>query len=145
MTTFSDIIKRVGELLKELYHGVTRYGNETVDLAVPPYFFVECVPIASTHHTRNLVRRQCTVFITYMPKVLDQVDNLKKTDEIFEALGMVLVVGDRRLLVIDYSHEYIGESNNIIQISFNLDWWEKKDRPGAELITSVDMKGQVNG
>ena len=42
--TYADIIRTVNNILKEIYPEITRYGNDTVDKAVPPYFFVECIP-----------------------------------------------------------------------------------------------------
>ena len=36
--TYADIIRAVNSLLKEEYPQITRYGNDTVDKAVPPYF-----------------------------------------------------------------------------------------------------------
>ena len=44
MITYADIIKEVNLILKKEYPGIKRYGNDTVDNAVPPYFFVKIIP-----------------------------------------------------------------------------------------------------
>ena len=42
--SYADVIRTVNDILKVNYPEITRYGNDTVDKAVPPYFFVECIP-----------------------------------------------------------------------------------------------------
>lgn len=117
-----------------------------MDKAVPPYFFVECVPVGAEHVTKNMLHKGCSVLITYMQKTPAQMDNLEKAEEIGELLGMTIRIGRRELLVLRYGHEYIGEKNNILQISFALDWWEDTQRPEAEelmehLHTEMTVKG----
>ena len=144
--SYAGVIRTVNGLLKTKYPEITRYGNDTVDQAVPPYFFVECVPVGAEHVTKNMLHKGCSVLITYMQKTPAQMDNLEKAEEIGELLGMTIRIGRRELLVLRYGHEYIGEKNNILQISFALDWWEDTQRPEAEelmehLHTEMTVKG----
>ena len=143
---YADVIRTVNGLLKQKYPEITRYGNDTVDKAVPPYFFVECVPTGMDRQTKNMLHKSCSVLITYVQRVPDQLDNLEKAEEIGELLGMTVRIRDRELLVLRYSHEYIGDQNNILQISFGLDWWEDTRRPDTEEImenlhTEMTVKG----
>ena len=55
MVTYADIIKEVNLILKREYPDIKRYGNDTVDNAVPPYFFVEVVPLGISRE-KNYVR-----------------------------------------------------------------------------------------
>ena len=80
--SYADVIRTVNGILKEMYPKITRYGNDTVDKAVPPYFFVECVPAGVNRQTRNMLHKTCSVLITYVQRVPDQLDNLTKADEI---------------------------------------------------------------
>lgn len=144
--SYADVIRTVNGLLKTKYPEITRYGNDTVDKAVPPYFFVECVPVGAEHVTKNMLHKSCSVLITYVQRVPDQLDNLEKAEEIGELLGMTVRIRDRELLVLRYSHEYIGDQNNILQISFGLDWWEDTRKPDTEEImenlhTEMTVKG----
>ena len=144
--SYADVIRTVNGLLKVKYPEITRYGNDTVDKVVPPYFFVECVPVGAEHATKNMMHKGCAVLITYMQRTPDQMDNLKKAEEIGELLGMTIRIGRRELLVLRYSHEYIGDQNNILQISFALDWWEDTQRAATEelmehLHTEMTVKG----
>ena len=73
-------------------------------------------------------------------------DDLEKAEEIGELLGMTVRIRDRELLVLRYNHEYIGDQNNILQISFGLDWWEDTRKPDTEEImehlhTEMTVKG----
>lgn len=63
--TYADIIRTVNNILKEIYPKITRYGNDTVDKAVPPYFFVECIPAGVNRQTKNMMNKSCSVMITY--------------------------------------------------------------------------------
>lgn len=143
---YADVIRTANGLLKQKYPEITRYGNDTVDKAVPPYFFVECVPAGMDRQTKNMLHKSCSVLITYVQRVPDQLDNLEKAEEIGELLGMTVRIRDRELLVLRYSHEYIGDQNNILQISFGLDWWEDTRKSDTEEImehlhTEMTVKG----
>lgn len=147
---YTDVIRTVNGILKEIYPQITRYGNDTVDKAVPPYFFVECVPSGANRQTRNMLHKSCSVLVTYVQRVPNQLDNLTKTEEIGNKLGMLLSIGKRRLRILRYAHEYIGDTNNILQISFGLDWWENMQEPESgekmeHLHTELITKGDSNG
>ena len=130
MIYYADILRSINALLGELYPAITRYGNETVDKAVPPYFFTEIVPLKSTRETKSLLQRKCSIKITYVQRVVNQADNLEKQEQIFRALGMQQRFLDREqnlyrsLLIRDFGFAYIGEHNNILQMEFSLDWRE---------------------
>lgn len=57
---YADVIRTVNGLLKTKYPEITRYGNDTVDKAVPPYFFVECVPAGMDRQTKNMLHKSCS-------------------------------------------------------------------------------------
>lgn len=141
MVRYANIISAVNGILKKVYPGIKRYGNDTADQATPPYFFVEVVPFGTDYLSRNLMHRRCSVKITYNQRIPDQVDNLTKVEEIRQAVGMVFVPDCepvRRLLVQDYTHEYIGNNDNILQISFTLDWHESIEVHEGDLIETID-------
>ena len=70
----------------------------------------------------------------------------------FASMGVLtvcmLLIGAAYLLGvnIDAMVEYIGDQNNILQISFGLDWWEDTRKPDTEEImehlhTEMTVKG----
>lgn len=145
MTTYADIIKEVNLILKREYPDIKRYGNDTVDNAVPPYFFVEVVPLGVNRESKNMLKKSCSVKITFVQKTIKQVEALNVIEHIFEVLGMTLDVGGRKLLVSDYSHEYIEDHGNIPQISFSLEWYESTEYQGGDLITDISLTIEKKG
>lgn len=145
MTTYADIIKEVNLILKREYPNVKRYGNDTVDNAVPPYFFVEIVPLGTDRESKNMMHKSCSMKITFVQKIAKQVEALEVIENIFDALGMVLIVGDRRLLVTEYTHDYIEDHGNIPQISFKLDWYESTEYHNGDLITDISLTIEKKG
>lgn len=125
MTTYKQIIAALNQLLTTEYPTIRKYGNATVDKAVPPYFFVECIPAGIRRETKMMMHKGCTIKITYVQRKQNDSDALDKVEGICSLLGMVFHVNGRKLLVLDYDHDYVGENNDIPQISFRLDWYEK--------------------
>lgn len=145
MITYADIIKEVNLILKREYPSIKRYGNDTVDNAVPPYFFVEVVPLGVSCESKNMLKKSCSVKITFVQKTIKQVEALNVIEHIFEVLGMTLDVGGRKLLVSDYSHEYIEDHGNIPQISFSLEWYESTEYHDGDLITDISLTIEKKG
>ena len=58
---------------------------------------------------------------------------------------MTLDVGGRKLLVSDYSHEYIEDHGNIPQISFSLEWYESTEYHDGDLITDISLTIEKKG
>lgn len=145
MIIYADIIKEVNLILKREYPNIKRYGNDTVDNAVPPYFFVEVVPFGINRESRNMMHKSCSVKITFVQKVAKQTEALEVIENIFDSLGMVLIIKDRRLLVTEYTHDYIEDHSNIPQISFKLDWYESTEYHDGELIEDIHLNMKKKG
>lgn len=145
MIIYADIIKEVNLILKREYPNIKRYGNDTVDNAVPPYFFVEVVPFGINRESRNMMHKSCSVKITFVQKVAKQTEALEVIENIFDSLGMVLIIKDRRLLVTEYTHDYIEDHGNIPQMSFKLDWYESTEYHEGELIEDIHLKVEKKG
>jgi len=145
MIIYADIIKEVNLILKREYPNIKRYGNDTVDNAVPPYFFVEVVPFGINRESRNMMHKSCSVKITFVQKVTKQTEALEVIENIFDSLGMVLIIKDRRLLVTEYTHDYIEDHGNIPQISFKLDWYESTEYHDGELIEDIHLNMEKKG
>nr|DAK33784.1 MAG TPA: tail completion protein [Caudoviricetes sp.] len=145
MIIYADIIKEVNLILKREYPNIKRYGNDTVDNAVPPYFFVEVVPFVINRESRNMMHKSCSVKITFVQKVAKQTEALEVIENIFDSLGMVLIIKDRRLLVTEYTHDYIEDHGNIPQMSFKLDWYESTEYHDGELIEDIHLNMEKKG
>ena len=84
------------------------YGKEIKEGYKTPSFFTEIIDKGSRAETKNFAAGSFTVKITYFQKSKNELDQLEKVDEIKSLFGLIFFVGDRRLTVGEYSHDYIG-------------------------------------
>lgn len=124
----AEIKKAVNGLLKQKYPNIKRYGKEVVEGYETPCFFVDILPRREKHETKNFSKGGFDVQITYFQKKLDEIDQIKKENEIKDLFGMVLQVGERYLTVGEIEVDYIGELSNILQISVEFDYKESNAR-----------------
>lgn len=104
------------------------YGKEIKEGYKTPSFFTEIIDKGSRAETKNFAAGSFTVKITYFQKSKNELDQLEKVDEIKSLFGLIFFVGDRRLTVGEYSHDYIGEYSDILQISIDIDFKENTRR-----------------
>ena len=100
------------------------YGKEIREGYDAPCFFTEILDRGSRAETRNFAKGGFTVKITYFQTAKNELDQLEKVDEIKDLFGLFFCVGDRKLTVGDFSHDYIGEYQDILQISIEIDYKE---------------------
>jgi hypothetical protein len=100
------------------------YGKEIREGYQTPCFFTEIMDKGSRAETKNFAKGGITIKITYFQEVRNEVDQLEKTDEIKELFGLIFCVEGRCLTVGEFEHEYIGEYQDILQISINIDYLE---------------------
>ncbi|NBI72143.1 hypothetical protein D3Z50_13940 [Clostridiaceae bacterium] len=132
---FTEIKKALNELLKGRYPPPQYkiYGKEIKEGYEPPCFFTEVLDRGSRAETRNFARGGFTVKITYFQREKDELDQLEKADGIKDLFGLIFCVGDRRLTVSEISCDYIGEYQDILQVSIDIDYREntQKEDTGA--------------
>lgn len=124
-------------LLLSKYPDYTVYGKEVKEGYVTPSFFTEILDKGSLAETRNFAKGSFTVKITYFQDEKNELDQLEKVDEIKALFGMVFCVGDRKLTVGEFSYDYIGEYQDILQISIEIDY---KENTRKEDTASVARK-----
>ncbi|MSS91370.1 hypothetical protein FYJ45_24985 [Eisenbergiella tayi] len=140
MTGYGDLIWELNSLLKKKYPDVKIYGNDTTEGWRKPYFFLECVPYGMNYVSRNFIKKSCSLKITYFQRVPDEPDQLQKVEEIREMIGMKFCVKDRKLDIKEYTHDYVGEYNNILQITLDLEWFENcYKEPEEEKMKEIEL------
>lgn len=107
------------------------YGKEIREGYDAPCFFTEILDRGSRAETRNFAKGGFTVKITYFQTEKNELDQLEKVDEIKDLFGLFFCVGDRKLTVGDFSHDYIGEYQDILQISIEIDYKENTQKEDA--------------
>lgn len=62
-------------------------------------------------------------------------------DEIKDLFGLFFCVGDRKLTIGDFSHDFIGEYQDILQISIEIDYKENTQTADtAPIARKIDIK-----
>jgi len=137
---FVEIKKAVNGLLKNKYPDYDVYGKEVKEGYSTPAFFTELIDKGSSAETRNFAAGGITVKITYFQETKNELDQLEKVDEIKNLFGLVFFVGSRRLTVGEYSHDFIGEYSDILQISIDIDYKENtRETETQETATEVNV------
>lgn len=131
---FSEIKKSVNGLLKGRYPQYKIYGKEIREGYDAPCFFTEILDRGSRAETRNFAKGGFTVKITYFQTAKNELDQLEKVDEIKDLFGLFFCVGDRKLTVGEFSHDYIGEYQDILQISIEIDYKENAQKEDTALV-----------
>ena len=144
---FVEIKKAVNELLKGRYPPPQYkiYGKEIKEGYDAPCFFTEILDRGGKGETKNFAKGGFTIKITYFQAEKNELDQLEKVDEIKDLFGLIFCVGDRKLTIGDFSHDYIGEYQDILQISIEIDYKENTQKgdmaPIAEEIGVVITQG----
>lgn len=129
----------INALLKSKYP-YKIYGKEIKEGYNAPCFFIEIVDKGSRTETKNFTGGGFTVKITYFQNIKNELDQLEKVDEIKDLFGLIFCVGERKLTVGEYSHDYIGEYSDILQISIDIDYKENTEKEEtAEIAENVDL------
>lgn len=125
-----EIKKAINGLLKGRYPPPQYkiYGKEIREGYDAPCFFTEILDRGSRAETRNFAKGGFTVKITYFQTAKNELDQLEKVDEIKDLFGLFFCVGDRKLTIGDFSHDYIGEYQDILQISIEIDYKENTQK-----------------
>jgi hypothetical protein len=118
------------------------YGKEIKEGYAAPCFFTEILDKGSSAETKNFAEGGFTIKITYFQKEKNELDQLEKVDEIKDLFGLIFCVGERKLTIGDFSHDYIGEYQDILQISIDVDYNENTQKVNTAPIAtglSVDI------
>ena len=110
------------------------YGKEIREGYDAPCFFTEILDRGSRAETRNFAKGGFTVKITYFQTEKNELDQLEKVDEIKDLFGLFFCVEDRKLTIGEFSHDYIGEYQDILQISIEIDYKENTQKEDTASI-----------
>jgi hypothetical protein len=134
----TDIYKATDLLLKSKYGASMKYyGNDTVEGYTKPCFFISIIPVINSNDSINFKTKAFTIMITYHQSIINEIDNLQKADEIINLIGYFLNVNGRKICVTNSDYEFIGENNNVLQISFNIEYIEANTREDSSTIAQT--------
>ena len=144
--TLIEVKKGLNEALQTLY-SITEYryyGVDTVEGYQRPCFFTKLQPVQMRPENYNTYLNQVTFFITYIQKEVDEIDAIKKVEEIRELFGLYVKINKRALDVIDFEYDFIGTDKNILEISIDIEWFDKIEyKTNQLLMTDFFMKKRM--
>lgn len=126
--------KRLHDLMKEEFpeSEYKYYGIEVTQGYEVPAFFTQLKPVTIEANNNNTKRNVYTFYINYFQKEADEVDTFEKVEVLKNVFGNYVKVGERAVDVSNYSYDYVGQDNNILEISFDLEWSENTMKPKTE-------------
>ncbi|MDY4028107.1 MAG: hypothetical protein SOY46_02430 [Butyrivibrio crossotus] len=130
--------KRLHDLMKEEFPAseYKYYGIEVTQGYEVPAFFTQLKPVTIEANNNNTKRNVYTFYINYFQKEADEVDTFEKVEVLKNVFGNYVKVGERAVDVSNYSYDYVGQDNNILEISFDLEWSENTMKPKTEPVMS---------
>lgn len=127
MITVIDLKKAMIQLLKKKY-SYPVYSNDVIEGYERPSFFVQLKPVNISDISVNRSYNKYQIYIIYFQKVKDEVENLKKIDELKELIGMKVTVNQQLLQTSEFEFEWVGEREDILQVSFLVEYFETKKK-----------------
>lgn len=135
----TDIYTAVNLLLKSKYPAYKTYGHEVTEGYTKPSFFVELIPRKISNDSINFKKYAYTIMITYFQKTADEIDNLKKVDEIQELFGYKIRVKEELFNITDFTYDFVGEYTNVLQISIDFDYTEYNERIRGPVANEINI------
>ncbi len=135
----TDIYTAVNLLLKSKYPSYKTYGHEVTEGYKKPSFFVDLIPRGISNESINFKKYAYTIMITYFQETVDEIDNLKKVDEIQELFGYKLRVKESLFNITDFSYDFVGEFTNVLQIRVDFDYTEYNERIRGPVANEINI------
>ena len=135
----AEIKKAANDLLKKAT-GLKIYGREITEGYDTPSLFIEIVPGPFGRQTRNFAKSSFSLKITYFQDAPEELQQLQLVDTVKTAFGMVFAVQDRKLTVGETTYDYVGQKEDILQISVDFEYLENTyTEPEEEIAGEVDF------
>lgn len=125
--------------------GLTIYGKDVTEGYKTPSLFVEKINKPFKRETKGFAKSGFTIKITYFQSEPDETEQMRLLDKVRDAFGMCIKVADRYLTVGEITHDYVGQKEDILQISVDFDFYENtKPQETAEIATEYELEIKKN-
>lgn len=136
---YIKILKKQCPEIKKIYSIEVEEGYKT------PSFFVRIIPLIFRERaTISIVKSQCMIETTFFQKDKDESQQLEIAEKIREGIGDYIEVCEEKLRVMDTELGYTGKAQNIMQFTFNLEFYEDIRQIATEpKIKDVRVKEEI--
>lgn len=139
MLSQSAVKTAANKLLKNVT-GLKTYGKEVIEGYETPSFFIELITKPTKRETKSFAKSGFTLHITYFQKTPDEAQQLQMYDTVKNAFGMIFTVEDRKLTVNEITYDYVGNKENILQITVEFKYYENTaEQPTADIAEELDL------
>ena len=120
--------------------GLKVYGKEVTEGYETPSLFIEIVSKPFVRQTRDFAKSGFSLKITYFQDSPNELQQLELIDTVKAAFGMTFTVQERRLTVGEITHDYVGQKEDILQISVDFDFCENTTiEPEEEIAREMEF------
>ena len=139
------ILAAVTALLKSKYGSYPVYTNEIIEGFKQPCFFVKLIRRTDTE-TVNINGNSLSIIITYFadPAANKEIAYLNMTDDLSQLFNVGFKAGDRYLHTKAFTADRIGEKQDILQITIQIDYLDDTGRgdsnAGYDIMKNLNEK-----
>ena len=127
---YIKILKKQCPEIKKIYSIEVEEGYKT------PSFFVRIIPL--------IFRERATISTTFFQKEKNESQQLEIAEKIREGIGDYIEVCEEKLRVMDAEIGYTGKAQNIMQFTFNIEFYEDIRQIATEPpIENVSIKEEM--
>lgn len=134
------------KILREAVPGIRIYPNAVEEGYETPSLFVQMIPlIFRQRETTGIVRSRYMFETTLLQYEKDDAEQLEIMEKIRDKLGDHLAIGDRLLFIQEPELQYTGQTRNIIQFVFTIEFFDDYRESAVEQTTKeIKVKEMVN-
>ena len=141
--TLTAVKTACNKIVKSAYPNIPIYGTDVLDGYKMPSFFAEIRMSDYAPAQRFQRQYQFTYYLTYCEKTHNEETCLAILDKLTQAFGREVKVGKRRLLIRGIGFEWIGQNENIMQMS--VEFAQVTELTGQKEISDMIEEVTING
>lgn len=115
------------------------YGMETVDAYKKPCFFLY-LKERLLLQTINYRQKRCEIEVIRIQRTTDERDSILFFETMAELFSPKFVVGDRHFNTEDFEFSYLGENEDIPEVTFSFEYFERIPTENAEMLQEVNLR-----
>ena len=146
MISIKELKSSYIKVLRKAVPNMKIYSNEVEEGYETPSLFVQMVPlIFKQRETASITRSSYMFETTFLQYKKNEAEQLEIMEKIRDTLGHHLKVGDRKLFVEEPEVQYTGQTKNIIQFVFKVEFLEDYRQTAIEnMVREIEVKEMVN-
>ena len=146
MISIKELKSSYIKVLRKAVPNMKIYSNEVEEGYETPSLFVQMVPLIFKQRETTSITRSSYMFeTTFLQYKKNEAEQLEIMEKIRDTLGDHLKVGDRKLFVEEPEVQYTGQTKNIIQFVFKVEFLEDYRQTAIQnMVKEIEVKEMVN-